>query len=181
MQIYSIHTCISNVDLQHTHVYFKCRSTAYTGVLDNFLHIDLHHKRVFQMIFSHIDLQHTHVFQMIFSHIDLQHTHVFQMIFSHNYYRSTPYTQMSQMMITSLVFTTNTHMFQMMITSLVFTTFGLQTDLIPNRLQLGFIISLTGVTFKLVSTQSLPKIPYLTHLVRRAFLYLYAKSFPLTH
>ena len=54
---------------------------------------------------------------------------------------------------------------QTMITSLSFTTFGVDVTLTQNRLQLSFIILLTGVTFKMVSNQSLPKIPYLTHLV----------------
>lgn len=53
-----------------------------------------------------------------------------------------------------------------MISTLSLTTFAVERDKIPNRLQLSFIITLTGVTFKMVSTQSLPKIPYLTHLDR---------------
>lgn len=53
-----------------------------------------------------------------------------------------------------------------MITTLSFTTFGVDATLTQNRLQLSFIILLTGVTFKMVTNQSLPKIPYLTHLDR---------------
>lgn len=53
-----------------------------------------------------------------------------------------------------------------MITTLSFATFAVDTNLTQNRLQLSFIILLTGVTFKMVSVQSLPKIPYLTHLDR---------------
>ncbi|KAL4216777.1 hypothetical protein ACF0H5_024500 [Mactra antiquata] len=53
-----------------------------------------------------------------------------------------------------------------MISTLSLTTFAVDQALIPNRLQLSFIITLTGVTFKMVSNQSLPKIPYLTHLDR---------------
>ncbi|XP_045184721.2 gamma-aminobutyric acid receptor subunit rho-1-like isoform X2 [Mercenaria mercenaria] len=53
-----------------------------------------------------------------------------------------------------------------MISTLSLTTFAVDKALIQNRLQLAFIITLTGVTFKMVSNQSLPKIPYLTHLDR---------------
>ncbi|XP_060608435.1 gamma-aminobutyric acid receptor subunit rho-1-like isoform X2 [Ruditapes philippinarum] len=53
-----------------------------------------------------------------------------------------------------------------MISTLSLTTFAVDKSLIQNRLQLAFIITLTGVTFKMVSNQSLPKIPYLTHLDR---------------
>ncbi|XP_052787031.1 uncharacterized protein LOC128222184 isoform X2 [Mya arenaria] len=60
----------------------------------------------------------------------------------------------------------NIIMIMTMISSLSLTTFGVNTVKIENRLQLGFIITLTGVTFKMVSTSSLPKIPYLTHLDR---------------
>ena len=59
-----------------------------------------------------------------------------------------------------------------MITTLSFATFAVDTNLTQNRLQLSFIILLTGVTFKMVSVQSLPKIPYLTHLVSIVALHL---------
>ena len=69
--------------------------------------------------------------------------------------------------------------FQTMITTLSFTTFAVDVTLTQNRLQLSFIVLLTGVTFKLASNQSLPKIPYLTHLVSIVQLfkhYIYSNS-----
>ncbi len=52
-----------------------------------------------------------------------------------------------------------------MITTLSFTTFSVDATLTQNRLQLMFILTLTGVTFLMVTNQSLPKILYLTNLV----------------
>ncbi|KAK3590900.1 hypothetical protein CHS0354_020877 [Potamilus streckersoni] len=52
----------------------------------------------------------------------------------------------------------------MLISTLSFTTFAVDTALPQNRLQLSFIITLTSVTFRFVTNQSLPKIPYLTNL-----------------
>jgi hypothetical protein len=45
-------------------------------------------------------------------------------------------------------------------------TFAVDRALPQNRLQLSFTLVLTGVAFKFVANQSIPKISYLTHLVR---------------
>lgn len=50
------------------------------------------------------------------------------------------------------------------ISLLSFTTFAVGNDKPQNRLQLGFTLTLTGVTFRFVTNQSLPKISYLTKL-----------------
>ncbi|XP_046358983.1 cys-loop ligand-gated ion channel-like isoform X1 [Haliotis rufescens] len=53
-----------------------------------------------------------------------------------------------------------------LISSLSFSTFSVDQTKPQNRLQLSFTLVLTGVAFKFVATQSLPKIPYLTYLDR---------------
>ncbi len=55
---------------------------------------------------------------------------------------------------------------QFLICSLAFTTFAVGRDKPQNRLQLSFTLVLTSVAFKFVVNQSLPKISYLTYLVR---------------
>ncbi|XP_048777841.2 uncharacterized protein LOC125681694 [Ostrea edulis] len=50
------------------------------------------------------------------------------------------------------------------ISSLSFATFAVDRDLPQNRLQLAFTLTLTGVTFRFVTNQQLPKISYLTRL-----------------
>ncbi|CAG2242566.1 GABRG [Mytilus edulis] len=50
------------------------------------------------------------------------------------------------------------------ISLLSFTTFAVDNTKPQNRLQLGFTLTLTGVTFRFVTNQSLPKISYLTKL-----------------
>ncbi|KAJ8307908.1 hypothetical protein KUTeg_014555, partial [Tegillarca granosa] len=50
------------------------------------------------------------------------------------------------------------------ISSLSFATFSITPALPQNRLQLGFTLTLTGVTFRFVTNQSLPKISYLTRI-----------------
>lgn len=54
---------------------------------------------------------------------------------------------------------------QVLICSLSLCTFAVDRKLPQNRLQLSFTLVLTGVAFKFVVGQSLPKIPYLTVLV----------------
>ena len=53
----------------------------------------------------------------------------------------------------------------MFISSLIFTTFAVDIHLVPNRLQLSFILLLSNITFKFVVAQALPKVSYLTVLV----------------
>ncbi|KAK3107447.1 hypothetical protein FSP39_014831 [Pinctada imbricata] len=53
------------------------------------------------------------------------------------------------------------------ISSLSFATFAVNNNLPQNRLQLAFTLTLTGVTFRFVTNQQLPKIPYLTKLYIR--------------
>ncbi|XP_021342813.1 gamma-aminobutyric acid receptor subunit gamma-2-like isoform X1 [Mizuhopecten yessoensis] len=50
------------------------------------------------------------------------------------------------------------------ISTLSFATFSVDRTLPQNRLQLAFTLTLTGVTFRFVANQSLPKISYLTKL-----------------
>nr|XP_022321663.1 uncharacterized protein LOC111123552 [Crassostrea virginica] len=50
------------------------------------------------------------------------------------------------------------------ISSLSFATFAVSRNLPQNRLQLAFTLTLTGVTFRFVTNQQLPKISYLTRL-----------------
>lgn len=50
------------------------------------------------------------------------------------------------------------------ISSLSFATFAVDRSLPQNRLQLAFTLTLTGVTFRFVTNQQLPKISYLTRL-----------------
>lgn len=50
------------------------------------------------------------------------------------------------------------------ISSLSFATFAVERNLPQNRLQLAFTLTLTGVTFRFVTNQQLPKISYLTRL-----------------
>ena len=56
----------------------------------------------------------------------------------------------------------------MFICSMSFTTFTVDVKLVQNRLQLSFILLLTTITFKYSVNQALPKISYLTYLVRIA-------------
>ena len=49
---------------------------------------------------------------------------------------------------------------------LAFATFSVAEDKPENRLQLSFTLVLTTITFKFVVNQNLPKISYLTYLVR---------------
>lgn len=64
-----------------------------------------------------------------------------------------------------------------LISSLSIATFSVDRDKPQNRLQLSFTLVLTGVAFKFVANQSIPKISYLTQLDRyilgsMTFLYL---------
>jgi hypothetical protein len=54
---------------------------------------------------------------------------------------------------------------QTLISSLSIATFSVDRDKPQNRLQLSFTLVLTGVAFKFVANQSIPKISYLTQLV----------------
>ena len=56
--------------------------------------------------------------------------------------------------------------FQLFICSLSFATFAVSISKPQNRLQLSFTLVLTTIAFKFVASQSLPKISYLTYLVR---------------
>jgi len=56
--------------------------------------------------------------------------------------------------------------FQFFICSMSFATFTISTDLPQFRLQTSFILLLTTVTFKFVVNQSLPRISYLTYMVK---------------
>ncbi|KAK6179604.1 hypothetical protein SNE40_011923 [Patella caerulea] len=58
----------------------------------------------------------------------------------------------------------NIFLIMLLITLLSFATFAVSTDLTQNRLQLSFTLMLTGVAFKFVVNQSLPRISYLTYL-----------------
>ena len=53
----------------------------------------------------------------------------------------------------------------MLITLLAFATFAVSIKYTQNRLQLSFTLVLTGVAFKFVVNQSLPRISYLTYMV----------------
>ena len=55
---------------------------------------------------------------------------------------------------------------QFFISALSFATFSVAPELPQNRLQLSFTLLLTSVAFKFVINQSLPKISYLTYMVR---------------
>lgn len=56
-------------------------------------------------------------------------------------------------------------LFQTLISSLSFCTFSVDKGKPQNRLQLSFTLVLTGVAFKFVANQAIPKISYLTQLV----------------
>ncbi|ESO92651.1 hypothetical protein LOTGIDRAFT_162572 [Lottia gigantea] len=58
----------------------------------------------------------------------------------------------------------NIFLIMMLITLLSFATFAVEIFLTQNRLQLSFTLMLTGVAFKFVVNQSLPRISYLTYL-----------------
>ncbi|XP_041361598.1 uncharacterized protein LOC121377594 isoform X2 [Gigantopelta aegis] len=58
----------------------------------------------------------------------------------------------------------NNFLFMALITAMSFTIFAVDRNDPGRRLQLTFILILTGMTFKYVVTKSLPKISYLTHL-----------------
>ena len=64
--------------------------------------------------------------------------------------------------------THTTRLLQLGIVCLGFAPFAVSEASPGNRLQLGFTLVLTSITFKFVVNQSLPKIPYLTYLVRTA-------------
>lgn len=71
----------------------------------------------------------------------------------------------------------NVMLIMTLISSLSLATFAVDRALPQNRLQLSFTLVLTGVAFKFVANQSIPKISYLTHLDRyilgsMIFLYL---------
>lgn len=71
----------------------------------------------------------------------------------------------------------NVMLIMTLISSLSLATFAVDRGLPQNRLQLSFTLVLTGVAFKFVANQSIPKISYLTHLDRyilgsMIFLYL---------
>ncbi|XP_062578548.1 cys-loop ligand-gated ion channel-like [Saccostrea cucullata] len=71
----------------------------------------------------------------------------------------------------------NVMLIMTLISSLSLATFSVDRALPQNRLQLSFTLVLTGVAFKFVANQSIPKISYLTHLDRyilgsMIFLYL---------
>ncbi|XP_022334395.2 cys-loop ligand-gated ion channel-like [Crassostrea virginica] len=71
----------------------------------------------------------------------------------------------------------NVMLIMTLISSLSLATFAVDRKLPQNRLQLSFTLVLTGVAFKFVANQSIPKISYLTHLDRyilgsMIFLYL---------
>ena len=55
---------------------------------------------------------------------------------------------------------------QFFISSMAFATFAVHYQKSENRLQLTFILLLTTITFKFAVNQSLPRISYLTYLVR---------------
>jgi len=55
---------------------------------------------------------------------------------------------------------------QLFICSLTFATFSVELTIPQSRLQLSFILLLTTITFKFVVSQTLPRISYLTYLVR---------------
>ena len=55
---------------------------------------------------------------------------------------------------------------QFFICSMSFATFAVHFEKSQNRLQLTFILLLTTITFKFAVNQSLPRISYLTYLVR---------------
>ncbi|XP_046574337.1 LOW QUALITY PROTEIN: cys-loop ligand-gated ion channel-like [Haliotis rubra] len=61
-------------------------------------------------------------------------------------------------------FVWNIFLTMMLITLLAFTTFAIGVTLTQNRLQLSFTLVLTGVAFKFVVNQSLPRISYLTYM-----------------
>jgi len=55
--------------------------------------------------------------------------------------------------------------FQNLLSIFAFTTFAVDPTLTQNRLQLSFILTLAGISFRFVTNQNIPKISYLTHLV----------------
>src|SRR6218665_1573241 len=59
---------------------------------------------------------------------------------------------------------------QAVICSLAFVTFTVGLETPQSRLQLTFILLLTTVTFKFVVNKSLPRISYLTYMVRHSFV-----------
>ena len=61
-------------------------------------------------------------------------------------------------------------LFQFLICSLAFATFSVEKDLPQNRLQLSFTLVLTAVAFKSVVNSSLPRISYLTYMVKLCFV-----------
>lgn len=63
-----------------------------------------------------------------------------------------------------MFFVWNIMIIMLIISLLSFATFAIDRNLPQNRLQLAFTLTLTGVTFRFVANQSLPKIPYLTKL-----------------
>ncbi|XP_069101954.1 glycine receptor subunit alpha-4-like isoform X2 [Argopecten irradians] len=63
-----------------------------------------------------------------------------------------------------MFFVWNIIIIMLIISLLSFATFAIDRNLPQNRLQLAFTLTLTGVTFRFVANQSLPKIPYLTKL-----------------
>lgn len=72
-------------------------------------------------------------------------------------------------------------LFQFLICSLCFATFSVDKNRPHNRLQLSFTLMLTAVAFKSVVNQSLPKISYLTYMVRTnyspSFVIIYSFGF----
>ncbi|XP_041375343.1 cys-loop ligand-gated ion channel-like [Gigantopelta aegis] len=58
----------------------------------------------------------------------------------------------------------NIFLIMMLITLLAFATFAVSIEHTQNRLQLSFTLVLTGVAFKFVVNQSLPRISYLTYM-----------------
>ncbi|XP_060085710.1 gamma-aminobutyric acid receptor subunit gamma-4-like [Ylistrum balloti] len=63
-----------------------------------------------------------------------------------------------------MFFVWNIIIIMFIISMLSFGTFSVNRTLPQNRLQLAFTLTLTGVTFRFVANQSLPKISYLTKL-----------------
>lgn len=55
---------------------------------------------------------------------------------------------------------------QCIISSLSLATFAVNRSKVENRLQLSIMLVLITVTFKFVTNQVIPKISYVTHLVR---------------
>ena len=76
---------------------------------------------------------------------------------------------------------TSHFLLQLFICSLAFGTFTVELELPQNRLQLSFILLLTTITFKFVVSQTLPRISYLTYLVRRSSLPLIYLTYLVRH